>query len=422
MGFLVSLICVQLAFIGYLFEKKIYNFMTIFNGIWACVTFLATLRLFGMYDFSDRPYIIILIGNIAFALGYLGFGFIYKNKKEKKNKRIVFNYKIIWILLIICGVFYSWLSFKVFNLMNNGMSYNMIRSMYQGYASTSLLDKGWEVAINYWIGVPFMYVLVPILIVSVVEKTSSRKFLIISLITIAAYIYGTAGRVIIVYFAIESLFILMVYNIKIDRKVRRFIWKIIIVGIIAMIVLTGMRQSKHSLETGWNTVKSIYAYICIDVPLLDYWTNKADQTYYYTYGLATLKGILELAFVFINKLSFSTPNFINNLFDYIASFEEFIYIFPNQKFNAFISIFYTFYLDFRYIGVSLGMFAYGGLSNRIFNKIKIKNNVRNILIMLIFVQGLLKSIIRFEFISVPYILAFIFVYIVTKNESIKIKY
>lgn len=420
MGFLVALICVQLAIIGYFFEKKIYNFMTIFNGMWACVTFLAALQLFDMYDFSYKPYVIVLIGNIAFAIGYLVSGYISRNRNGNisKNKVIKFNYKVIWILLLICSVFYLWLSLKVFNLMNNGMSYNMIRSMYQGYTTTSLLDKSWEVAINYWIGVPFMYVLVAILIVAVVEKKASYKFTIISLITIAAYIYGTAGRVIIVYFAIEALFILMVYNIKIDPKVKRLIWKIVIVGAIAMIILTGMRQSKHALETGWNTIKSIYAYICIDMPLLDYWATNAEQRYYYTYGLATLKGVLELAFIFLNKLSFSTPEILNQVFEYTASFEEFIYIFPEQRFNAFISIFYTFYLDFRYLGVFFGMSIYGIVSNRIFNKIKIKNNVRSILIMLLFVQGLLKSIIRFEFISVPYILAFIYVYLVTKNEPL----
>jgi len=81
MALVVGLCLCLLGLLGAYINKKWYNSMTLFCGLWSFICVLSSFRLYGMYTFSNRPYIIILIGFYWILLWI----FSMFNKKKKNN-------------------------------------------------------------------------------------------------------------------------------------------------------------------------------------------------------------------------------------------------------------------------------------------------------------------------------------------------
>lgn len=77
--------------------------------------------------------------------------------------------------------------------------------------------------------------------------------------------------------------------------------------------------------------------------------------------------------------------------------------------NAYVSLFWFFYLDGRILGVIVGMFLYGFFSNKIFQGYNQSKSQYNLCLLLLWIQGLLFSGVRFQFAVMPYALAFIYI-------------
>ena len=83
--------------------------------------------------------------------------------------------------------------------------------------------------------------------------------------------------------------------------------------------------------------------------------------------------------------------------------------------NAYVSLFYYFFYDGGFVGNIIGSFLYGGLSRLIYRRI---GSMRGMVYYALIFQGLLFSMIRFQFTISHYCLSFILLYFLFKRENV----
>lgn len=416
-----------LLFIGggnWYIERKIYNPLTIFSFMWLIIVFLANLKLFGMYDFSDKPFILIIIGVIGFAIGYwlIKYCFLirlnrYKSICIKTSDKYEFNYRVIYFFEIICFLFYIWFCIEIIKKINSGISYSMIRSMYQGYLEEALITNKLALLIKSWIAMPIVYLSIPVMLITVFEKKNKNGLILLCAGNILMHIFCSASRFVMQYLIFESILLLFLYKKKISKKVQKIIKKVIILSILVIISMTVIRHQASTTISEESVFKSLYSYICLCIPLFDKWINIIDNYQLQTFGMASFSGIYAILNLFLFKRIGIISPIYEYTYDLISATEIFMNIFETKKYNAFVTIFYYFYLDFRTIGILLGCIFYGAIYSISFTKVTKSRNILNLLIFLLLSQGLIKSMVRLEFTMASYVVAFFYALIFIKKSS-----
>ena len=119
-------------------EKNIINPIVIFSSVWASSLFLASLKLFGMTEVTDKAMNLLVSGIISFVIGAVIMYIIKnnhrcKNKKEENFKKAFkkeeIDYRAINRLVIIGILVVIPLVIKVTGMLINGVDYSNIRSL-----------------------------------------------------------------------------------------------------------------------------------------------------------------------------------------------------------------------------------------------------------------------------------------------------
>ena len=87
--------------------------------------------------------------------------------------------------------------------------------------------------------------------------------------------------------------------------------------------------------------------------------------------------------------------------------------------NAFATMFYFFYLDFRYLGVFAESLIFGFVSGFIELRTYINENMKTIAFYLLLSQAVFKSFIRWEFTVGSYVMSFLYLYLLFSKVKIK---
>lgn len=421
---------ILLFFIGiveWIIEKKIYNLLTGYCFFWVLIMMLAELRLFGMYDYSDKAYSLILIGSIGYAIGYWLFrfsGIRYTFPKKKIHETDLnydyeeINYKLIYFLVIVALIFYSFMTIKVLLMFNEGYSYYIIRRMYQGYENNPFFNSTFISYLNSYVGMSIIYLLCPILIIEIFKKRKNYKLLTLISITLSLYLFCTASRYIIFNLVFQIVFMMFFYQKKIPKRYRKKLRNIVVILLMLVIGVTIFRENKPTYNSSydWGMDKSVYSYFSISVPLLDYWANYIDSSNYISYGLVTFRAPLSIfTLLFLRPFGFKFEA-LNNAIEIINNTDQFIQVFPGHTYNAFATIFYYFYVDFREIGVFMGCLFLGAICGHVFKKAVNTQRYRYLVFMLLLVQALFKTMVRWEFYTSGYFIAFIIVFFICKRR------
>ena len=389
-------------------EKNIYNPIVIFLGIWEIILVLASFKFNGMINYSDKSILIIGIGCVFFVIGAYVCKSIrkkkmYKNEEEKEKKQ---TYVLQNILLAIGLIAVILLAIKVISLLADGVPYAEIRNRYYSYGNSEPLIKNDQLYTLFNWGITgILYAMIPMVLVSIFEKTYNIKTIIGTILFLILYVFSTASRIVFVYTLLQLLILMIKYRKNISKRIKKICIITIATILALLLIITTVRADGRIFY-------SIYSYFSIPVPLLSYWIDYIDSNNIQTYGLASGYGIIMLFTKIIKMLfglKFSNITELTRLIDLPQ--KKWIKVFANSKdyYNAFCTIFYYFYMDFRLIGVILGCFLLGALSYYIYDK-SFKNK-KYIPIYLILVQALFASFIRWQLASVPVIIAIILIII-----------
>jgi oligosaccharide repeat unit polymerase len=403
LGFVVAF---TLALIGISFQKmnKTWtNPTSIMCYFWSIICFSAALRLFGLYDVSLTVWFIILAGIFSFAIGSnIKVRFNKKYEYCPKNEVSIEQFispKMYCILFIIVGVYATRSLITSIRLMKSGYTLDIIRQATMG--AQEINGYTFDSSAGAFYLRYFCDGLQAILIASGIEYFFSDtkknfKYLIAVLYLTIADSFANGGRWIIVYTAIEFVvgyFLLRDRNgekniVKITRKA-----KVALIIVIFILIYVMDKVTTSRLSGGF--AQHFYIYLCGCIPFLNSKLKFLSTHNYWTIIFSGQYGIWSFIAPYIYKLTGKYITFYSDAIQVIGTTQTYELIGTGQEYNAFVSIFYYLYADFRWIGVVLGMLLFGIVAGNVFTyerKSKQTGKMTGVVPYLVVVQMILKSI------------------------------
>lgn len=418
MSYILIFMCILAAALFYIKYKNLYNPPFLMGVFWAIITFFSTLGLYNQDIADDRTYVICLVGLIGFFIGSLVHKKIVFRKRymmteyNSQQTAVIANGKAITVILIILILVLLQRDIRVMAILATGVKMNQIRVDFNNI----VLNSAFERAFNTYIIMPLIYLLPAIVIPEFVAFRKRIRNLILTIIVLIEFTICDGGRVPFFYCAIFVLCSLYIFHIDFRDVISRFrsrskkTKRYTVLAVVGVVVVAGymIARLSSSREINYTLGNSIYTYFTGCFPFLEYNLNQIDQNHVYTYGSAFFHGILQTLFYVLNTAKVCAyPDFYNYVHEW-GNVQEFIHI-GSANFNAFVTPFYYFYMDFRYLGVLLGGVAYGLLSIQIYNRMKSQRTYqfKYIAAYMLIIQSIVTSMVRWQFYNANFVMAFV---------------
>ena len=310
---LFFVISVFTIYLDYSAHKDISSPVIVFTSLWLFICTLASLRLYGFTGYSEKTIGYITCGSVAFSLG--AFSSTLVNKQTTKQTRYAhlrgknlqtsdgnqqqLCFTFLEIILALACVGSALSLFYSLNAFRSGASYMEVRGSRLGYNDEQAFSNPIVgLFVTYFCG-PAMTVLIPIAIVFLFKK-QHKKFSLIVFCCALMNTVSSGGRIQIIYIALQLIAAFLYYKRAITAKTKRTIKIAVIVGIVALFVLTSLRTSQNFLQ-------AIYTYFTLPVGLFSYYTSIVDVNNFESFGAATF---YPLFYVLASVASFLEPNVV----------------------------------------------------------------------------------------------------------------
>lgn len=378
-------------------EKCFANPVFCFNMVWTAVFYYSFVNVYVVTPLTTT-YILIFSGVLLFDIGF----FLAKTKIKHIRLgnsllspfkgQFVLRYRIFYISLCLCILYYF--SSFIFLLKNVG-SFNLASAMRYINASESLSEKSRLLnflntlfinpfsfiapiiaAVDYWLGKKDKIVLFGTLVMLLLRLLSSGNRL--SFLVVFIYFILIAELLNNEIFAYTENFK------KMKKKRKRIVIVALAVAVIVFFITTISRgyEIKHNLTIN----------LAIPMRLFEIWSNSLDEASQYAYGLSSLQGfIYPLFYILKNSIGLPIPNLVMVVYDTIQSTVTQSVNAGTYLHNAYVSAFWFFYYDFRVLGVLLGSFVFGYISNRIYIRAKKYRNCKIVAMYCVFINSILMS-------------------------------
>lgn len=413
-----ALIVIVLVFIfSLILTKRIVHPVTIFSLMWSVILGLYQINISRFNHISNSTYFIIASGVVSFAMGYIFFLVSIKDtritignfRKSVNNEKLEeIRYGLLKFLCISTIIVLLPEAINSILILAGGGSFETIRTNFSnGY---SVLDIGILSLYRNYIVKPFCYIVYPICAVDFILGKRQKWLLIFTIIISFLSALYEGGRIQFVYFALHFLLIarLARIQIKIPKVVKRVLVMLLALMVVIVLYITTSRGSKEPV------IQSLLLYISGCVPLMDSHLSAVGFHPNYTYGVVAISGFLKPFFSILENFGFPYPSFLLNI-QHVFEVEQTISIGTVFHMNAYVSLFYYFFYDGGFVGNIIGSFLYGGLSRLIYRRI---GTMRGMVYYALIFQGLLFSMIRFQFTISHYCLSFILLYFLFKRENV----
>ena len=402
-------ICLLLAYVGMHNNKNRHNPMFIFNLEWGLILGLALFNTSVFNTISEYTAFIILLGVIGFNLGIfcssniMGNKYSYNSIKIERFIQMPANRLIVEVIFIFPTIYLATKMMKVLPMLKAGLSYGYIRVQY--WTTKTIVTGGFDYFLNNTVCKACELVLVTYLLLEIFQKKLKIRHLLLAICTIALEVFIAGGRMILLetIFAIAIIFSIsgISYNIpkNFRKRIKKFLYVMILISILGIVFMTGDRQSDMSV------IGAAVSNFTLCLPLMDYLIDIVHITGNMTYGFVFFRGIFELICTFTGPLGiFEFPTIINQLDKYTNPFYP---IGDSQTANAYTSMFFDFYLDFRLLGVIVGALIFGFIAQRMYLKMRKYPSDKNIIMYIIFAKAILYSFFQWRFMMGSYVLAII---------------
>lgn len=397
----------------------IFNPMTIFCTIWAIILFFSKLSLYGMYEAKKNIYLYIIVGALFFIIGY----YVYALCLRKYT--IVFNgysayygntdvrYRLMYILIFLCIIYYI---IYLLNVMKNIDSYSMWAvQQFLRRAKTPVISSKALRALGSFIIGPVSFAVPAITASDMWMGKKNKRLLIYTVILLVIKMLATANRttvmLFVVFFVINGVLKIQQSRKISDeiqkssiRKLKKKIYAVLIIGIVAFIVM--------SLSRNLKVIKSIYLDLAIPPRMFEIWSETVENNNIMGYGMASLNGFLFPILYFFQQImgASSLPLGFQNIYDLIALTDS-KWVYPGNGIsaNAYVSIYWFLYVDGRIIGIIIGMFIFGMYCSHSFNRVRKNSNTKMVCLYSMCILSVLYSICRMEFTLTNFCLAIVFI-------------
>ena len=405
-------------------KKKAINFLSVFSLFWLLMIAFSKMRLFNLNETSSKAYFIVDLGGVCFALSYLIFSNVRIGKTVRMNLRQntveriknteEINFGLYIFLFIIVSIFQTIFLIRALTILFNGGNLQLIHRAIRETDGSGVIRYHFESLFNYLLVQPFIFSSIVISLVSLFKRIKHYKSIfLMSLFLSLSYFITHAGRIIIIDYIVYIVLLMQISSIKISKRKKRIVCFALVLGIVSIVFITASRRgdvvSSEYIKNSF--LKEIYDYFAIPLPQLSYWIDQSDNNDFYSYGLGAFNGLIQLPLQLLSKFGLDTSGYVTAIGEINKT--ELVYTraaYSDTTYNAFVTAFYFFYADFRYVGVIIGSSIYGMMSGIIDNKFQNKS-LMSLAFYLLFSQSLARVFARWQFYRTNYILSFALVFI-----------
>ena len=425
MGYIVATV---LLMIGIFYHRKSKTWAcpeTLFCYEWALISFLASLRLFGLYEASWHTWIIILIGSVSFVIGCSG-GRMIKVKINSTGRNII-SERVFWIFAAIIILYTIPDLVQSIHYMRLGVSLGDIRNasvagqdMVEGY--TRREGALWEY-VELCTSVMNLLVTGHGILEYIKDSKKNFKYIATVMIITLMQTFAYGGRFGLAYVIIELLVcmnlnkvtgknLISVMSVRLKRNIKR-----IVILLVAVIVIVTLIRGAEATDL----LKKYYRYICGDIIFFDLHLERMDGQSLMSCTFAGFYGFWAVVLPILNRLGINYPQLYMDTINEVMDGQTFLQIGDGLATNAFITPFYHLYADFRMPGVILGMMFFGMIAGVLYKKVKLRKDGYSVVCYLIVTQVIFKSLQMYPFASKIYVLAFVVIWILGKNIRITLR-
>lgn len=433
-------------FYGYIKFPHFLNPLTIFFGLWTIIIYASGLQLYDLYATSDKVYGLILIGGVTYLLGFMLGILMFKHARVsvgrnninrpvssdiKEEKRYVVNYKLVYFFIFISILFYLNDLRAVVGYLLQGASLGTIRVLVQ--SGSQYMGSGIQNALRILIVTPFASV---IMILAAADFFAGKKNKLLYLGTgliLGLKLLTDGSRSRLVYL-IMSFVICWMYTVDrkkgisfkkklLVKKKIRFRKRMIFVVVFLIFAGIGMYYITLS-RSGERALRDTYYYLAMEPIMLEKWCEQADQLGIYGFGAAAINGFLFPLFYIITNVFklLAYPAHWRSVYNLLESVGTDWQVITSvgTRANSYASVFFTFYVDCKTVGVALGMLLYGLFVANSYVKVIRFPNIKNLSVYCLILIGIFYTFIQFMFKNIYYAIAYLFfVFIVFKREEVK---
>ena len=166
-----------------------------------------------------------------------------------------------------------------------------------------------------------------------------------------------------------------------------------------------------TMARGSSVFFNITQNFSIPPQMFEIWKEKVDDLEIFGYGSASLMGVcFPLFYILGNILKIIYPNNILSVYNLINLTDtQWVWVGKKITANAYVSVFWFLYTDFRLPGIILGMFIYGYIASSLYNKTLKYKDAKHVSLYCIMFYSILYSFVRMQFSQARIILGLIFI-------------
>lgn len=398
MALILSILCFVIAYVAYKRNEVLYNPVSLYLGIWALVFALYALNPYSLPQIHEATYQIYIVAFVAFLIGNV---LIFKKpsisgitlRKRSLNKKIVNNLIVVMVILMVIP------AIKALSLIASGVDLHDIRYVYHD----DIMGDGIVAIAFVYFCEPFITFLIIFSVVNLFVGQRKIYYLLLSVISLALMTIITGGRFFVLYFIASLLIAMLIFkNTREAKKILKYSGILLILLVVSLFVISVVRGS--------DVEQTFYVYLSGCIPFMEE-RIKDTSILPNMYGMASLYGFIRPIFVVLRKvLSMELPLPLQVVEAVFLEDDGMTMLTPEIRYNSFVSIFYSMYLDGGLIGVFIGNLLLGVFARYSFLKLQKDNPYKLVaytLIAIIFLLSFFKLLVC----SYTYALSFIYLYI-----------
>lgn len=378
-------------------EKKMRkNIPFIFNVWWFTWLGISFINLGKFFPIKLEVYQFILTGILLINLPFI----IFKDNKKIKEVSNMKKNRIIYIMegiFLVVNIYYL---IKLCWMINIFEDYRQVRLIYFGLAGKEMWLFGNAVIV-------YMYNFIKSIsifnfVISLPKVFKEKKYLLftLSLLNLTLFCFISGGREFVSYIIIFGIFS---YKAKLLSKSLKYIFILSI-----PVLLTTFLREGNLLKLKMIIITYFTGSIAYFNETLKLFSGKIYYgELFFSFIIAPIRFLLVALKIDSNKGGMHEVG--EQLMQFLQISSENTY---SQVYNALASMFYWFYLDFKYLGIILFSFLIGYFGVRLKRKLE-KNSLEHLAIISYYEYLLIMSIFTNKFMDIfsifPLILYFFFI-------------
>lgn len=400
-------------------KKNFTHPVIYFFGIFCLPLLFSIIDLYkSMVEVSSTTVWVLLLGMLGFAIGTLPrikLKIGSKTNRVHKNETLRYRKKMVYGVVTISFIFNVFMVITTFRFLARGYAYSSIRDLMFGYSGADdvFFKNSFLSTFNSWISVPCTYLVASLIVLEIFEKKFPWFLRIVMIMDVVMYVFASGGRLIVLTILVHGFFLMQYYKITIPKKLKKKVMKIGIVLVVMLVVITMYRAKTSELTT--QKVNTVYAYFNIPLPILSNWIENTKTSGIYGFGYGFLNGFMELVSFLLGKVGIAIQSYQKVSEQLSLPQTKWIQIYNGHWYNAFCTLFYYFYVDFRLPGVFVESLLFGMFVKRYYRKVCIQKDKSYLPAYLTILQVITMAFIRWQFGTLAHIITMVLAVLCTKR-------